>query len=145
VYSAVGLGEYGLISVIPPEDFSATMTVVDGSFEISETISYRVYAVKNGNHSAVATASVSFSSINLEPTNLKVVPTNTTFVVEWDGHSSRFVDKYEVYKDTDADINNLSRTNAVLVYSGTNTTYTHNIAVSEENDYHQFWVEIVTK
>lgn len=145
VYSAVGTGEFGLISVIPPEDFTATMTIVDGSFEESSTINYKVYAAKNGRFSVAATTSVVFSSINLEPTNLKVIPTNTTFVIEWDRHESRFVDRYEVYKHTHSDVNSLARVSAALVYSGDSTTHTHSILVSEENDYHQFWVEIITK
>ena len=62
------------------------------------------------------------------------------FAVEWDAPASRFVDHYEVYHHSHANQSSLSRSSATLVYSGQNTTF---MKAVDDDDYHQFWVEIV--
>jgi hypothetical protein len=145
VYSSVAGGEYGLISVVPPEDFDITMVVVDASFNISGTMAYRIYAVKNGVYSTPATTSVVFSAPAIDPSNMSVTALNNVFQIGWDPHESRFVDSYNVYKHAHDVEASLDRALAVLVYSGDRTTYMYDILQSEENMYHQFWVEITTK
>ena len=56
VFSSVDGGDYGLISVIPPADFGATMSIIDDSFDATGTQAYRVYAVKNGVYYSAATS-----------------------------------------------------------------------------------------
>lgn len=141
VWAAQGSGSYNLIAQLTPQDFSATMTVVDSVFDVSGTRNYRVYAVRAGVYSTAATASRAFSASALEPVNLVVIPMEEAFAVEWDAPSSRFVDHYEVYHHSHATQSSLSRSSATLVYSGQNTTFMK--AVDDDN-YHQFWVEIVT-
>ena len=117
------------------------MSVIDNSFDEGGKIEYRVYAVKQGVYSDVATTSQDFSVGELEPTNLSVVDLNNAKYIQWDAPSSmkRFVGVYNVYHhehDTQA---SLLRSSASLIYSGTNTSY---MKPTSNNKFHQFWVEI---
>ena len=143
VYSSVDGSDYGLISIVPPDDFSSTMSVIDNSFTETGTQAYRVYAMKLGNMSSAGTASVAYSVSSLEPTNLSVVNLHCAYHVQWDAPSSnsRFVSVYNVYKHEHATQGSLSRSSASLVYSGTNTNFMYQISGSNNNNFHQFWVE----
>jgi len=144
IYSSVDGSDYGLISIIPPDDFSATMSIIDDAFSVSGTQAYRVYAMKLGNMSSALTGSISYTvSTPLEPTNMSVVPLNTAYFVQWDPPSSnaRFVTAYNVYKHEDSSQANLARASATLVYSGMNTNYMYQISGANNTNYHQFWVE----
>jgi hypothetical protein len=141
VFSSVVGSDFGLISVIPPDDFAEQMSVIDDSFDEGGKIEYRVYAVKQGVYSDVSTTSQDFSVGELEPTNLSVVDLNNAKYIQWDAPSSkkRFVSVYNVYHhehDTQA---SLLRSSASLIYSGTNTSY---MKPTSNNKFHQFWVEI---
>jgi hypothetical protein len=144
VFSSVDGGDYGLISVIPPADFGATMSIIDDSFDATGTQAYRVYAVKNGVYSSPLTGSKSYSvTTPLEPTNMSVVNLNTAYYVQWDPPSAnaRFVSAYNVYKHEHATQGSLSRSSATLIYSGLNTSYMYQISGANNGNYHQFWVE----
>ena len=144
VFSSVSGGDYGLISVIPPADFGATMSIIDDSFDATGTQAYRVYAVKNGVYSSPLTGSKSYSvTTPLEPTNMSVVNLNKAYYVQWDPPSSntRFVTAYNVYKHEHATQGSLSRSSATLIYSGLNTSYMYQISGANNNNFHQFWVE----
>jgi hypothetical protein len=143
VYSSIDGSDYGLISVIPPEDFSSSMSVIDNSFDETGTQAYRVYAMKLGVLSSAATASVSYTVSSAEPTSMNVVDLNNAFYVQWNPPSSneRFVTAYNVYKDENAVQASLSRSNATLIYSGLNTNYMYQINGTNNNNFHQFWVE----
>lgn len=144
VFSSVDGGDYGLISVIPPADFGATMSIIDDSFDATGTQAYRVYAVKNGVYSSPLTGSKSYSvTTPLEPTNMSVVNLNKAYYVQWDPPSSntRFVTAYNVYKHEHATQGSLSRSSATLIYSGLNTSYMYQISGANNNNFHQFWVE----
>jgi hypothetical protein len=144
VFSSVDGGDYGLISVIPPDDFGATMSIIDDSFDASGTQAYRVYAVKYGVYSSALTGNISFSvTTPLEPTNMSVVSLNTAYYVQWDPPSAnaRFVTAYNVYKHEHATQGSLSRSSATLIYSGLNTSYMYQISGANNGNFHQFWVE----
>ena len=144
VFSSVDGGDYGLISVIPPADFGATMSIIDDSFDATGTQAYRVYAVKNGVYSSPLTGNKSYSvTTPLEPTNMSVVNLNTAYYVQWDPPSAntRFVTAYNVYKHENATQASLSRSSATLVYSGMNTSYMYQISGANNGNFHQFWVE----
>jgi hypothetical protein len=143
VYSSIDGSDYGLISVIPPEDFSSSMSVIDNSFNETGTQAYRVYAMKLGVLSSAATASVSYTVSSAEPTSMNVVDLNNAFYVQWNPPSSneRFITAYNVYKDENAVQASLSRSNATLIYSGLNTNYMYQINGTNNNNFHQFWVE----
>jgi hypothetical protein len=144
VFSSVAGGDYGLISVIPPQDFGATMSIIDNSFDSSGTQAYRVYAVKNGVYSSAGTSSRTYTvTTPLEPTNMSVVNLNSAYYIQWDKPSTnaRFVTAYNVYKHEAAAQASLSRNSATLIYSGTNTSYMYQISGTDNNNYHQFWVE----
>ena len=141
VFSSVGGSDFGLISVIPPDDFSASMSVIDNSFDAGGEIEYRVYAVKQGVYSDVATTSQTFTVGTLEPTQMSVVSLNTAHYVQWDAPSSksRFVSVYNVYHHDHDTESSLARASATLIYSGTNTSY---MKPTSNNKFHKFWVEI---
>ena len=141
VWSSVDGGSYGLIAQIPDTDFASSMTVIDASFNVSGTIAYRVYAVKSGVYSSPGTASKAFTAPTLDVLNMSVVSLNTAYYIQYDLPDSRFVDHIEIYMDSEASAANLTRTGATLVYSGNNTSYMY--AVGSNNNYHQFWVEVV--
>lgn len=143
IFSSVGGGDYGLISVIPPTDFGATMSVIDNSFDATGTQAYRVYAVKNGVYSTALTGSQAFAVTSAEPTNMSVVNLNTAYYVQWDPPSAnaRFVTAYNVYKHEHATQASLDRDSATLIYSGLNTSYMYQISGANNVNYHQFWVE----
>ena len=143
VYSSIDGSDYGLISIVPPEDFSASMSIIDNAFDETGTQAYRVYAVKLGKFSSATTASVSYTVSSAEPTTMNVVNLNNAFFVQWNPPSSnaRFVTAYNVYKDENAVQASLSRSNASLVYSGMNTNYMYQISGNNNNNFHQFWVE----
>jgi hypothetical protein len=144
VFSSVDGGDYGLISVIPPADFGATMSIIDDSFDATGTQAYRVYAVKNGVYSSPLTGSKSYSvTAPLEPTNMSVVNLNKAYYVQWDPPSAnvRFVTAYSVYKHEHATQSSLSRSSATLIYSGLNTSYMYQISGANNGNFHQFWVE----
>ena len=141
VFSSVVGSDFGLISVIPPDDFAEEMSVIDDSFDEGGKIEYRVYAVKQGVYSDVATTSQDFSVGELEPTNLSVVDLNNAKYIQWDAPSSkkRFVSVYNVYHHEHDTQGSLLRSSASLIYSGTNTSY---MKPTSNNKFHQFWVEI---
>ena len=143
VFSSVDGGDYGLISVIPPADFGATMSIIDDSFDATGTQAYRVYAVKNGVYSSPLTGSIAYSVSSAEPTNMSVVSLNSAYYVQWDPPSSnaRFVTAYNVYKHEHATQGSLSRSSATLIYSGLNTNYMYQISGVNNTNFHQFWVE----
>ena len=143
VYSSIAGSDYGLISVVPPDDFSASMSVIDNSFDETGTQAYRVYAMKLGKLSSAASDSISYTVSSAEPTTMSVVNLNNAYYVQWDPPSSnsRFVTVYNVYKHEHATQASLSRASASLVYSGTNTNYMYQINGTNNNNFHQFWVE----
>jgi len=143
IFSSVGGGDYGLISVIPPTDFGATMSVIDNSFDATGTQAYRVYAVKNGVYSTALTGSQAFAVTSAEPTNMSVVNLNKAYYVQWDPPSAnaRFITAYNVYKHEHATQGSLDRDSATLIYSGLNTSYMYQISGANNVNYHQFWVE----
>ena len=145
IFSSVAGGDYGLISVLSPEDMSAAMSIIDNTFTRSGTIAYRVYAVKNGIYSDPATASVTFSSPSEDVSNLSSVSLNTAYYVQWNSPTnySRFVDEYRVYVDVKDTQASLTRNDAVLVYQGDNTNYMYAVSGSDFDRYHQFWVEVI--
>jgi len=55
---------------------------------------------------------------------------------------SRFIDHIEIYMDSQTTLAALNRNNASIVYSGQNASYMRNVNTS--NNFHQFWVEVVT-
>jgi hypothetical protein len=141
VFSSVVGSDFGLISVIPPDDFSASMSVIDNSFDAGGETEYRVYAVKQGVYSDVATTSQTFTVGTLEPTLMSVVSLNNAHYVQWDAPSSksRFVSVYNVYHHDHDTESSLARASATLIYSGTNTSY---MKPTSNNKFHKFWVEI---
>ena len=143
VFSSVDGGDYGLISVIPPADFGATMSIIDDSFDVTGTQAYRVYAVKNGVYSSALTGSRAYAVTSAEPTNMSVVNLNKAYYVQWDPPSSnaRFVTAYNVYKHEHATQGSLLRSSATLIYSGLNTSYMYSINGANNTNFHQFWVE----
>lgn len=143
VWSDAGTGSYGLIAVITSDDFSATMSVIDTSFEAVGTINYRVYAIKDGMRSIAATASHVFALAGLETTNLRVVADIHAYHIEYDLPDSRFLDHIEIKMDSDPVSTNVSYTAATLIYSGLRTAFTYDIPQSALDNYHQFWVECV--
>ena len=143
VYSSIAGSDYGLISVVPPDDFSASMSIIDNSFDETGTQAYRVYAMKLGKLSSATTGSVSYTVSTADPTTMSVVNLNNAYYVQWNPPSSnsRFVTVYNVYKHEHATQASLSRASASLVYSGTNTNYMYQINGTNNNNFHQFWVE----
>ena len=144
VFSSVDGGDYSLISMVAPDDFGATMSIIDNSFDATGTQAYRVYAVKNGIISADLAGSISYSVTSpLEPTNMSVVNLNTAFYIQWDAPSSnaRFVSVYNVYKHEHATESSLARNSATLIYSGNNYNYMYQISGGDNNNFHKFWVE----
>ena len=142
VWSADPSGNFGIIAQIAPSDFATTMTVVDTSFNVSGTMSYRVYAVKLGIYSSAATSTQAFSAPALSVTAMTVVNLNTAYYVQYEKPSSRFIDNIEIYMDSQTTQAALNRSNASIVYSGQNASYMRNVGAS--NNFHQFWVEVTT-
>jgi hypothetical protein len=142
VFSSVAGSDYSLISIIPPEDMSANMSIIDNAFDASGTQAYRIYAVKNGNYSSPRTGSISFSAGTVEATNLNVVNLNKAFYIQWDAPSSksRFVTAYNVYKHEASTSGGLSESSATLIYSGMNTNYMYSVSGSSNSNFHKFWV-----
>ncbi len=142
VFSSVAGSDYGLISVIPPDDMSANMSIIDNSFDASGTQAYRIYAVKNGIYSSPRTGSISFSAGTVEATNLNVVNLNKAFYIQWDAPSSkgRFVTAYNVYKHEASTSGGLSESSATLIYSGMNTNYMYSVSGASNGNFHKFWV-----
>jgi hypothetical protein len=144
VWSAVGSGgSYGMIAHVPQEDVASSMTVIDATFDVSDTMYYKVYAVKSGIYSTAGTINRAFSSAALDVSNMSVVNLNTAYYIQYEMPDSRFVDHVEIYMDAEATASNLTRTGATLVYSGNNTSYMYKIGANDLNKYHQFWVEVV--
>ena len=142
VFSSVAGGDYGLISVIPPADFAATMSVIDNSFDTPGTQAYRVYAVKNGVYSSPLTGSRAFSAGTVEVTSMSAVNLNKAFYVQWDSPSAnaRFVTAYNVYKHEHATAASLAEGSATLVYSGMNTNFMYSVSGADNNNFHKFWI-----
>ena len=141
IFSSVAGGDYGLISVVPPADFGATMSIIDNSFDVPGTQAYRVYAVKNGVYSAALTGTRSFSAGTVEVTTMSVVNLNKAYYVQWNPPSTnaRFVTAYNVYKHQHATQGSLAEGSASLVYSGLNTSFMYTVS-GNSDDFHQFWI-----
>ena len=142
VWSSDDGGDYGIIGQITSDDFSSTMTVVDTTFVTGGTMSYRVYAVRQGVYSSAATTSKSYTVSALSVTNMTVVNLNTAYYIQYEKPNSRFIDHIEIYMDSQTTQAALNRSNASIVYSGQNHSYMRNVNTS--NNFHQFWVEVVT-
>ena len=136
--------DYSLIARIAEEDIASSMSVIDTSFEIAGTIAYRVYAVSNGTYSAAATTTQVFVMPTLDVLNLSIIPDLNVYHIEYNIPDTRFIDHIEIYVDKQAVIGNLARSNAVLSYSGNNRQHTYSISNSNLDNFHQFWVEIVS-
>jgi hypothetical protein len=134
---------FSLIGIIPDTDIASSMSFIDASFTDTGTINYRIHAVRNGVYSSAATTNISFSNPSLDVTNFSAIPGLNTFYLEYEVPTSRFLDHIEIYMDTNASSGSLLRANANLIYSGQNSSYTHNISASDRDSYHQFWVECV--
>ena len=143
VFSSIGGGDYGLISVIPPEDFSATMSIIDNTFDAGGKTEYRVYAVKQGVYSAATATSQTFTVGTLEPLDMSVVSLNTAHFIQWNPPASkqRFIKKYNVYHHEHDTESSLARSSASLIYTGLNTSF---MRQETNTKFHQFWVEIET-
>jgi hypothetical protein len=145
VWSAVGssTGSYGMIAHVPQEDVASSMTVIDATFSVSDTMYYRVYAVKSGIYSTAGTANRAFSAAALDVANMSVVNLNTAYYIQYEMPDSRFVDHVEIYMDAEAASGDLTRTGATLVYSGNNSSYMYKIGSNDLDKFHQFWVEVI--
>jgi hypothetical protein len=141
VWSSDDGGDYGIIGQITSDDFSSTMTVVDTTFVTGGTMSYRIYAVRQGVYSAAATTSKSYTVSALSVTNMTVVNLNTAYYIQYEKPNSRFIDHIEIYMDSQTTLAALNRSNATLVYSGQNASYMRSVGTS--SNFHQFWVEVV--
>ena len=142
VWSSDDGGDYGIIAQITPTDFSSTMTVVDTTFVTGGTMSYRVYAVKSGVYSSPGTTSIVYTVGTLDVTDMTVINLNTAYYIQYEKPASRFIDHIEIYMDSQTTQGALNRSNASIVYSGQNPSYMRSVGVS--NNFHQFWVEVVT-
>jgi hypothetical protein len=142
VWSSDDGGDYGIIGQITSDDFSSTMTVVDTTFVTGGTMSYRVYAVRQGVYSTAATTSKSYTVSALSVTNMTVENLNTAYYIQYEKPNSRFIDHIEIYMDSQTTLAALNRSNASIVYSGQNHSYMRGVNTS--NNFHQFWVEVVT-
>ena len=142
VWSSDDGGDYGLIAQITPTDFSPTMTVVDTTFVTGGTMSYRVFAVKKGVYSSPGTVSKTYTVGALAVTDMTVVNLNTAYYIQYEKPTTRFIDHIEIWMDSQTTSAALLRSNAILVYSGQNSSYMRNVNTS--SNFHQFWVEVVT-
>lgn len=143
IFSAVNESSFGLISIFSSEDFAKNMSVIDDSFTQSGKIHYRVYAVKNGIYSDPLTASVDYSTPTNDVANMYSVSLNTAHFVQWNQPSvnSRFINTYKLYGESHTNAASLNKSNSVLLYDGLNTSFMH--AVSKDNDFTQFWVDVI--
>ena len=142
VWSSDDGADFGIIGQVPIDDFSATMTIVDTTFNTGGTMAYRVYAVKEGVYSSPTLVSQAYTVGALTVGNMGVVNLNTAYYVQYEKPESRFIDHIEIYMDSQPTQAALSRSNASIVYSGQNASYMYNVAKSR--NFHQFWVEVVT-
>ena len=142
VWSSDDGGDFGIIGQIPPDDFASTMTIVDTTFDTGGTMSYRVYAVKEGIYSDPATVSKVFTVGALTVSGMSVINLSTAYYIQYEKPLTRFIDHIEIYMDSQTTTSALSRSNASIVYSGQNASFMYNVANSR--NFHQFWVEIVT-
>lgn len=142
VWSSDDGADFGIIGQVPQDDFASTMTIVDTTFNTSGTMSYRVYAVKEGIYSSPALISQVYTVGALTVGNLSVINLNTAYYVQYEKPESRFIDHIEIYMDSQPTQAALSKSNASIVYSGQNASYMYNVAKSR--NFHQFWVEVVT-
>lgn len=136
--------DYSLIARITEEDMASSMSVIDTSFEIAGTIAYRVYAISNGTYSTAATDTQVFVMPTLDVINLSIIPDLNVYHIEYNIPDTRFIDHIEIYVDNQAALGGLSRSNAVLSYSGNNKQHTYSISNLNLENFHQFWVEIVS-
>jgi hypothetical protein len=145
IFSSVDGGDYGLISVLSPQDMGATMSIIDSTFRSSGVIAYRIYAVSNGIYSDPLEGNVNYTTPTEEVANLSSVSLNTAYYIQWDGpvNAIRFVDRYVVYADIKDTQASLTRNDASLVYDGQNTNYMYAVSSSNFDKYHQFWVEVI--
>ena len=118
------------------------MTVVDTSFSTGGTMSYRIYAVKSGVYSSPGTTSKTYTVGALDVTDMTVINLNTAYYIQYEKPASRFIDHIEIYMDSQTTQGALNRSNASIIYSGQNTSFMKSVGVS--NNFHQFWVEVVT-
>ena len=122
VWSSDDGGDFGIIGQITSDDFSTTMTVVDTTFVTGGTMSYRVYAVRQGVYSSAATTSKSYTVSALSVTNMTVVNLNTAYYIQYEKPNSRFIDHIEIYMDSQTTQAALNRSNASIAVSYTHLT-----------------------
>ena len=143
IFSAVNENSFGLISIFSKEDFEKNMSVIDDSFTQSGKIHYKVYAVKHGIYSDPLTASIDYGIPTNDVANIYSVSLNTAHFVQWNQPSinSRFINTYKLYGESHTNADSLNKNNSVLLYDGLNTSFMH--AVSKDNNFTQFWVDVI--
>jgi len=143
IFSAVNENSFGLISIFSKEDFEKNMSVIDDSFTQSGKIHYKVYAVKHGIYSDPLTASIDYGIPTNDVANIYSVSLNTAHFVQWNQPSinSRFINTYKLYGESHTNVDSLNKNNSVLLYDGLNTSFMH--AVSKDNNFTQFWVDVI--
>ena len=118
------------------------MTIVDTTFNTGGTMTYRIYAVKEGIYSSPGTVSKTYTVGALSVSNMTVINLNTAYYIQYEKPETRFIDHIEIYMDSQTTSAALSRSNASIIYSGDNASYMYNVATSR--NFHQFWVEVIT-
>ena len=146
IWSSVGNEtSFGLIGLIPPEDVTATMVVVDSTYDRKATIYYRVYALVNGCRSTALTGSLTATNDVAEVSNLTIDDFVEFYAVQFTRPVDRRLSHIEIKVDAQADAGDLLESNAVLVYSGLTESYIYKVKEADKDKYHQFWVYTITR
>lgn len=149
VWSSVGdENNYQLISLISNIEIASgeeSITIVDRTYDASAMVYYRIYHVATGYYSTILSSGIQLTYAVPDPSGLQISTSLNTIGLDWVNPDDRLLAGTVVTHDSNAVEVNLLESNAIEVFSGLASTYTYEVAVSELEYWHQFWVSSITK
>lgn len=149
IWSSVGSNDdYKLREIVPVEDISfgqSRLVVVDKSYNAVTDIHYKIYAVNRGARSAGLAGSIALNNKVHNPLDVRLDSDVNVFDLNYNVPDDRRLAYVEVYLDIKESNSDLSRDTAERIYKGLADHVSYHVKAGDENKYHKFWVESVTR
>lgn len=137
---------FNKIAQVDKNSLDDYMVIYDDSYTRKSQIWYRGYAIKTGKYSTVVTKTITPVNEVTGVTNMQVVSENDKIFLEFDVPNDRRLEEITIRHDSSQNPGALSYGSSSVVYSGgIRDNYIYEIPNEELGDYHQFWVETITR
>ncbi len=146
VWSSVGdTTNYNLIGVINEDNVTATMEVVDDTFNRNATIYYSVYAIRHGKYSTALSGNVTVTGNVADVTGMRVMEALEGYHLEWTLPNDNRLQQVEVNVDSADTLGGLSEGASSTFYTGIAEHTFYEVPEADANKFHQFWIYAITR